>query len=76
MSNRLKKVDEGHYLVPDCDLEVVCDGAPTHSNWNVYLGNAKQLGPFDTYELARAQALRLRELAAEQAAAQGDNQHG
>lgn len=54
MRVRLIRVDEGHYLVPNSDREVVREAS---GNWHVYLGNQREYGPFGTYEEARKWAL-------------------
>jgi hypothetical protein len=59
MSTRLKKIDDGHYLVPDSDLEVVLEG----HFWAIYRGNdrLRDLPWFEDYGTARRVALHLRD---------------
>jgi hypothetical protein len=59
MSTRLKRIDAGHYLVPDSDLEVVKDG----HFWTIYRGSTRlsDLPWFEDYDTARREALALRD---------------
>ncbi len=54
-TTRLKRIDDGHYLVPGTDWEVVRE---SDGRWSVYEGNGRIAGPFGSYALARLWAVR------------------
>jgi hypothetical protein len=58
MSARLRKIDDGHYLVPDSPFEVVREGS---GPWRVYVGNDPLADSYYSYDEARRAALQLRD---------------
>jgi hypothetical protein len=52
---RLKRIDDGHYLVPGTDWEVVREA---DGRWAIFEGSERIAGPFETYALARQWAVK------------------